>query len=168
VLWRGESLLDPALFGPVAGLGPIVILPDALGPGQPARPLTLSANHRVLIAENASALHFEEREVLAAARDLVPLGRAEWQAPRKIAWQHLLLASHEVILAEGGWCESLQPLPVVLAGCAPDARAALAGLVPDAAQASRTGPYAAARIMLRPEEAALLAHGRGIAVTQAR
>lgn len=153
VLWQGETLFDPVAFGDLPQLAPVEVIPGALGPGQPEQPLTLSPNHRVLFAENASALHFEEREVLVAARDLPVLRRGRRVPSGPLQWQHLLLESHEIILANGAWCETLQPVPERVSGFAPQARDHLRRTLN--AQSQRD--YDAARLMLTRLEAALLA-----------
>lgn len=153
VLWQGETLVDPVAFGDLPQLAPMEVTPGALGPGQPEQPLVLSPNHRVLVAENASALHFEEREVLVAARDLPGLHRARRVRLGPVRWQHLLLDSHEIILANGAWCETLQPVADRVSGFAPQARAQ----VRRALEQQNEQDYDAARLMLTRSEAALLA-----------
>ena len=156
VLWVGSTHVDPDDFAQFDRLAPVIIPSGALGPGQPARRLTVSPNHRMLIADNAAALHFGEREVLVRADDLISLDKAHAAPLQALDWYQLLLPQHEIILAEGAWCESLQPAPEQLLMFSKTQRDDMGALVPNMAPASRTGRYTAARVVLKPGEAQLL------------
>ena len=71
--------------------------------------LFLSQNHRVLLRSEKAELYFGSSEVLVPAKVLVN-GRGIHIAPqRKITYVHFLLENHEIVLADGMWCESLYP-----------------------------------------------------------
>ncbi|MBR9765286.1 MAG: Hint domain-containing protein [Rhodobacteraceae bacterium] len=133
--------LDP---GPEAP--PVRLQRDALGPGQPARRLVLSPQHRVFVGELGGL-------VPAKALTALPrVGALRDHGP--IRYIHLVLDRHALILAEGLACESFWPgdqaldtLPVqerrrirAIMGADPapaapflrvrSARAALAGMAP--------------------------------------
>ena len=156
VLWVGSIHVDPDDFARFEQLAPVVISPGALGPSQPGRALTVSPSHRMLIADNAAALNFGEREVLVRAQDLVALDKAKNAPLQVLDWYQVLLPEHEIILAEGAWCESLQPAPDRLLMLSKQQRDHIDALIPDMAAASRTGRYTAARAVLKPGEAQLL------------
>lgn len=82
--------LSPALFGGYAG----------------ARPLFVSSRHRVLLQGVSIEYHFDRKEVLAQAGHLAPPSLAH-VPPVAFTYHHLLFDRHEVILANGIWCESL-------------------------------------------------------------
>ena len=71
--------------------------------------LFLSQNHRVLLRSEKAELYFETSEVLVPAKVLIN-GRGIHIAPRgRITYVHFLLENHEIVLADGVWCESLYP-----------------------------------------------------------
>lgn len=106
---------------------PILIPAGAFGPDAPRRPVIVSPQHRVLVDMPAGP-------VLAPAKGL--LG---WRGIRvvrgrdRIVYVHLLCPRHDVLSADGLWCESLYPGPQALASLSPRDRAtvmARLGLLP--------------------------------------
>lgn len=88
---------------------PIEIKAGALGPRQPARPLVVSPQHRVMITDGA-------REVLGPAKGLLATNAARVRkGQRQIEYHALLFANHQIILAEGCPVESLYPGPRAMA-----------------------------------------------------
>lgn len=89
------------------------------GPGAPVRfakgaignyaPLKLSPQHRVLISAPEVELHYGAPEVLVPAIALVD-GHAVRQVKRReVQYVHILLNTHDILIAEGAPCESLMP-----------------------------------------------------------
>lgn len=106
LLWTGR--FEVAADAPAEDAGAVAIAADAFGPGLPARAMRLTPSHRILLHDVALELHFGEAEMFAAARHLVDDDRVRL-APggARQVFHHLLLAEHQVILAEGLWMESL-------------------------------------------------------------
>ncbi|MFY0634485.1 MAG: Hint domain-containing protein [Vannielia sp.] len=99
VIWIGQSLVPGR-----ADAAPVRFAAGAFGN---AAPLTLSQQHRVLLADPLAELHFGAPEVFAPARALVGLPGIDLVDVHEIAYAHFLLPQHEVIEAEGLACESL-------------------------------------------------------------
>lgn len=71
-------------------------------------PLLLSPSHRILLRTAVAELLFEETEVLASAQNtLGAMGVSQLNAKHQINYYHLLFDRHELICANGYWCESL-------------------------------------------------------------
>ncbi|SLN16954.1 hypothetical protein PSA7680_00521 [Pseudoruegeria aquimaris] len=137
-------------------LRPVRIAPGALGGGLPRRALRVSPEHRVLVAGPACALLFGEAEVLVAAKDLLGWPGVEVdESLAPVGYFHILLDSHEILLAEGAGAESLYLGEEALHRLSQGALAELAAIFPDAP--AGVSPFGhAARRMLRGYEAALL------------
>ncbi len=151
VVWTGASRVTGARLQAMPDLAPIRI---ATGD----RPLLVSPDHRVLIAGRAARTLFNTPEVLVAARDLLDLpGIAVDRTRREVTYHHLLLPSHQIVLANGVETESFHPGDGALDRLSPADRIRLAGAMPEtAADPSAYGGHA--RRLLRPSEAALLRH----------
>lgn len=154
VLWSGRLRVQPKAFGALFPVAPICIPASGLGPGQPSEPLAVPPHQRVLLAENTAALHFEEREVLVAAADLVLLNRARSGEGAALDLIQILLPAHQIILAGGMWCETLQATPERLSMFPAADRRTVLSLAK-----AQADPIGAARLMLTRAEAALLRVG---------
>jgi hypothetical protein len=120
------------------------------------RALRLSGQHLVLLDGAVCELLFGETEVLAPARDLVGLpGVTQATRAERVSYHHLLLAQHQIVLAEGCRAESLHPGPMALAGLPQRSRMALQSGIP-AAELARLGRQPAARRILRAHETRVL------------
>ena len=75
IRWIGAKTIKGVEMARNPALKPVLVRRGALGNGLPERDMTLSPNHRVLIANERAALYFDEREVLAAAKHLDRHGR---------------------------------------------------------------------------------------------
>ncbi|MFN3642303.1 MAG: Hint domain-containing protein [Gemmobacter sp.] len=149
-----RTALGPGDLARAPHLAPVTIRAGAFGPGRPARDLTVSPQHRILIGGARAELLFGAPEVLAAAIHLVN-GTTVVQRPvRRVTYLHLVLGGHHIVWSEGLETESFQAGPTTLAAAPPGLRAELAALFPDAC-AARSAP--AARPALAGWEARLLA-----------
>lgn len=102
LIWAGCFAPGPT------GRASVAIRPGALGPGRPSAPMRVSPQHRILLSGPAVELYYAATEVLCAAGHLAGRsGIAPGLLPPRGAWWHLLLPRHEIILADGAWCESL-------------------------------------------------------------
>ncbi len=104
LLWAGHGRRG-ATGGP--GRRPVALLPDALGPALPQRPLWLGAGHGVLVDATALAATLGTAEALAPAGALAWPDGPRGRPPGGIV--HILLETHALILVEGAWVESLSP-----------------------------------------------------------
>lgn len=137
--WRGRD-------------SPVEIAPGTLGALRPTR---LSPLHRVMLRDARAELLFAAPggEVLLRARDLVNQTTiTRHDRGGTVRYVHLMLATHEILIANGILTESFQPGPQAQASFDPAARAALSRLMHR--PALRHMP--AARPTLKPHEAALL------------
>lgn len=160
VHWTGARALTAADLRADPTLQPVHIAAGALGPGLPERDLTVSPQHRMLLAGARAELMFGDLEVLAAALHLVGRPGIARGKPAPVTYIHIMCARHEIILAEGAWTESFQPGARTLSGMGAAQRAELFKLFPELARgAAEGGPgYLSARPSLKAHEVrALLA-----------
>lgn len=97
-------------------LQPVLILKGSLGNNMPERDMLVSPNHRLLVSNDKALLHFDEPEVLVAAKHLTGVRGIDAVETTAISYLHLMFDQHEVILADGVWTESFQPEDSTLAG----------------------------------------------------
>ncbi|SNS44817.1 Hint domain-containing protein [Tropicimonas sediminicola] len=105
ILWAGARRVPAASLKRDPRLRAVVIGEGALGND---RPLTVSQQHRVLVAGGCVELWFGLEEILVPAKALLASGRAWLMGDGEaITYHHLLLEQHDVILANGVAAESL-------------------------------------------------------------
>lgn len=110
---------------------PVRIAAGAFGPGLPQRDVLISRQHRVLLSSWFAKLYFGEAQILVPAVRLVGLPGITCQPQlRIIAYHHLLLDAHQVILAEGLPSESLFASARAIKGLPPEARREILALMP--------------------------------------
>lgn len=96
-------------------LQPICILQGALGLNLPSRDLRLSQQHRVLVQGPIAKRMFGVDEVLVPAKALLALpGIFIEKQSGSIAYYHVMLAQHDILVAEGVQSESLYLGPQAL------------------------------------------------------
>ena len=88
---------------------PVLIRQGSLGNGLPERDMTVSPNHRLLVANDRTALYFDEHEVLVAAKHLVAAKGVSAIDSVGTTYIHFMFDRHEVVLSNGAWTESFQP-----------------------------------------------------------
>jgi len=158
VQWSGARPLTAADIRADRSLAPVHIAAGALGAGLPERALTVSPQHRMLLAGSRAQLMFGDLEVLAAAVHLVGRPGITRGKPAPVTYIHIMCAQHEIILAEGAWTESFQPGARTLEGMGDAQRAELFKLFPDLARGDGGTDYLSARPSLKAHEVrALLA-----------
>jgi hypothetical protein len=155
VRWVGRKTLDAAVLAAAPRLRPVVIRRDALGPGVPARDLTVSRQHRMLMTGARAQLLSGESEVLACAGHLGPVATRSGGADEGVTYLHILFDGHELIRANGCWTESFQPGRQVADAMEAAVRDEILEIFPELG-ASDSPPFAAARPTLRAWEARLL------------
>ncbi len=156
IRWVGKRAMTGAELERAAHLKPVLIQQGALGNGLPERDMMVSPNHRVLVANDKTALYFEEREVLVAAKHLTGLDGVDVVDVSWTTYIHIMFEQHEVILSDGAWTESFQPGEHSLAGIGNAQRNEIFELFPELKTREGIEGYASARRSLKKHEAKLL------------
>ncbi|WP_246079413.1 Hint domain-containing protein [Parasedimentitalea maritima] len=158
IRWLGRRDLSSDELSGGAHLQPVLIRQGALGNGLPERDMMVSPNHRVLVANNKTALYFEDREVLVAAKHLTGLTGVDAVETSEVSYIHFMFDQHEVVLSDGAWTESFQPGDMTLRGLDKSQRDELLELFPELKTQKGKAAYPAARRSLKKHEARLLVH----------
>ncbi len=156
IRWIGTRTLAYAELAVAAHLRPVMIRQGALGQGLPERDMLVSPNHRVLVANQKTALFFGESEVLVAAKHLTGMDGVEIVDVPEVTYLHVMFDQHEVILSDGAWTESFQPGDMTLGAMGDAQRAEIFELFPELATQSGVATYVSARRALKKHEARLL------------
>lgn len=155
VRWIGCRPVSARELRADPSLRPVRIAAGAFGQGLPARDLTVSPQHRVLVDDWRAELFFGAAQVLVPAKALVnDLTIRTDHAADGVDYFHVLFDRHELMLTEGLPTESFHPGDYALRALGDETRAELYKLFPhltDGAGAPET-----ARMVLRPWESALL------------
>ncbi len=137
-------------------LKPVLIQQGSLGNGLPERDMLVSPNHRLLVANDRTALYFDEHEVLVAAKHLVSAKGVNTVDSVGTTYIHFMFDRHEVVLSNGAWTESFQPGDYTLKGMGNAQRNEIFELFPDLKTDVGLEGYQAARRTLKRHEAMLL------------
>ncbi len=159
ICWAGARGMQGAELEANPHLKPVRIAKGALGAGLPERDMWVSPNHRMLVANDKTALYFEESEVLVAAKHLTALEGVDIMSPRWTTYIHVMFEQHEVILSNGSWTESFQPGDYSLQGIGNAQRLEIQELFPELKTDAGLEGYQAARRSLKRYEARLLTRG---------
>ncbi len=109
--------VDAGALAADPSLAPILIRAGALGQGRPARDMRVSPQHRILVSDWRSALHWGAEEVLVPARALVDGARVVVDpSAREVVYHHLVFDRHEIVESEGILSESYLPGAQTLGG----------------------------------------------------
>ncbi|MEM6578675.1 MAG: Hint domain-containing protein, partial [Pseudomonadota bacterium] len=112
IRWIGRACFPARLIAHDPRFRPVIVRAGAFGPGKPARDLTLSPQHRVLVENWRAPLFFGETEVLVPVCHMVNDHNIRNACtPGDVTYFHLLFECHEVIVANGLPCESLLATP---------------------------------------------------------
>jgi hypothetical protein len=152
IRWIGAKRITGREITEAPHLKPVLIQQGALGNGQPERDMMLSPNHRVLCASNKTALYFEEREVLAAAKHLVNHRGIHAVDTTGTTYIHFMFDQHEIVLSNGAWSESFQPGDYSLKGIGNAQRVEILEIFPELRSATGDGGYLPARKVLNRKE----------------
>ncbi|MBU3001699.1 Hint domain-containing protein [Roseovarius nubinhibens] len=156
IRWIGRRDLEGRELLQAPQLKPVLIGAGALGRGLPETDLLVSPNHRVLINNEKSALYFDEREVLVAAKHLTSLDGVDHVDTDEVSYIHFMFDQHEVVLSNGSWTESFQPGEQTLGDMDTAQREEIYTLFPELRQAEGINAYQSARRSLKKHEARLL------------
>ncbi|THD84247.1 tandem-95 repeat protein [Aliigemmobacter aestuarii] len=156
IRWTGHKAMTWRDLTANPHLKPILIRQGSLGNGLPERDTMVSPNHRILVANDRTALYFDEHEVLVAAKHLVA-GRGVQEVDSVgTTYIHFMFDRHEVVLSNGAWTESFQPGDYTLKGMGNAQRNEIFELFPELQTREGLDGYAAARKTLKKHEARLL------------
>ncbi len=156
IRWIGSSRV--ALNRINDDLVPIRFAPDALGPGQPARPVSVSPAHRILWRGAAAELLFGASEVLIPAKFLVndrTILRDHGQ--RSVTYWHFMFDDHQIVFSAGLKSESFFPAPYAIGTMARNTRDELFRLFPELTHHDPGKTMKLARPALRRDEFNVLA-----------
>lgn len=156
IRWIGNRKINAALCLTHTHLVPVRIAKGALGNDLPERDMMVSPNHRMLVANDKTALHFEDSEVLVAAKHLTGLAGVDVVQDANTTYLHLMFDRHEVILSDGTWSESFQPDVRALAGIGNAQRLELLEVFPDLATPEGITGFPAARRSISRGEVVLI------------
>lgn len=156
IRWIGARTLTGAEMAQASHMQPVLIRQGALGNGLPERDMMVSPNHRVLVANDKTALYFDESEVLVAAKHLTGLDGVDIVEASSVTYIHFMFDQHEVVLSDGAWTESFQPGDHSLAGIGDAQRQEIFELFPELSTADGVNAYQAARRSLKRHEAFLV------------
>lgn len=156
IRWMGIKKLDLETLTAQPHLSPVLVQAGSLGHGLPERDMTLSPNHRVLVANDRTALYFEEREVLVSAKHLVNNKGVKQIKCLGVNYIHFMFDNHEVVLSNGAWSESFQPGDYTLHGMGNSQRSEIFELFPELKTPEGISAYQSARKTLKKHEARLI------------
>jgi len=112
IRWTGCWHADAAKLAAKPQAQPIVIRQNALGANMPSADLTVSPQHRIMVASAIIERMCNAPEVCVAAKHLLGHPGVETAAaPDGVNYYHFLCDSHEIVLANGAWAESLLIAP---------------------------------------------------------
>ena len=156
IRWVGQRDLSWADLSAAPHLKPILIRQGSLGNGLPERDMMVSPNHRVLVANDRTALYFDEHEVLVAAKHLAGGKGVHSVDAAGTSYIHFMCDRHEVVLSNGAWTESFQPGDLTLKGMGNAQRSEIYDLFPELKTDAGVESYSAARRTLKRHEALLI------------
>ena len=153
IAWIGKRTLAAADLKEAPELRPVTIKAGALGRGLPFRDMTLSPNHRVLIAEDGAPDGDDATETLVSARHLVDGRGIRPARADAVTYVHFLLDAHQVVLSDGSWTESFEPGKPALDGIGAARRAEILALFPELETEEGANAFAPARRVIGMDEA---------------
>ncbi len=156
IRWLGRRDLSWTDLAAAPHLKPILIRQGSFGNGLPERDMMVSPNHRLLVANDRTALYFDEHEVLVAAKHLAAGNGIRSVDAAGASYIHFMCDRHEVVLSNGAWSESFQPGDMTLKGMGNAQRLEIYDLFPELKTEAGVENYAAARRTLKRHEALLI------------
>lgn len=156
IRWVGQREMSAGDFAIAPHLRPIMVRKGALGNGLPERDMMVSPNHRLLVANDRTALYFDEHEVLVAAKHLVGGDGIRSILSSGTTYIHFMCDRHEVVLSNGAWTETFQPGDQTLKGMGNAQRSEIFEIFPELKTPVGVDSYGAARKTLKRHEALLL------------
>ncbi|MES2664753.1 MAG: Hint domain-containing protein [Pseudomonadota bacterium] len=156
IRWVGAKALNWQDFRANPHLKPVLVKRGSLGNDLPEQDMMVSPNHRLLVANDRTALYFDEHEVLVSAKHLVGSEGVHAVDSIGTSYIHFMFDQHEVVLSNGAWTESFQPGDYTLKGMGNAQRSEILELFPELKSDEGLEGYTAARRTLKRHEARLL------------
>lgn len=156
IRWIGQKALSWFDLAANPHLKPVLVKAGSLGDGLPERDMMVSPNHRLLVANDRTALYFDEHEVLVSAKHLLSGAGISTVAAAGVTYVHFMCDRHEVVLSNGAWTETFQPGDFTLKGMGNAQRSEIFELFPELKTPAGVEGYQAARRVLKKHEAVLL------------
>ncbi|MEP5153103.1 Hint domain-containing protein [Planktotalea sp.] len=158
IQWIGARRMSGARLFAMPELRPVRISAGALGLEAPEQEFLVSPHHRMLVRGDVARDLFNTPEVLVAAKDMVNGSTVTVDRHvKEVSYIHLMLPSHQIVMANGVESESFHPASTALSTIPELDRTRLADVNSDLiADPDSYGGYA--RRILSQSEAAILAH----------
>lgn len=156
IRWIGQHALTARDQQKATDLSPVLIEAGALGEGLPERDFLVSPEHKILVSNDKTALHFEDNEVFVAAKDLTDMKGVDVIEVSQTSYIHLHFDDHEVILSNGTWSESPAPKAQSSASVGTAQRQEIVELFPELRDPESVEGYASARRSLTRHEAKII------------
>ena len=156
IRWIGRKKVDWRIMTANPHLKPVLVRRGSLGNDLPERDLMVSPNHRVLVANDRTALQFNDTEVLVAAKHLVGGLSVRSIDSMGTTYVHFMFDRHEVVLSDGIWTESFQPTDTSLKGFGNSQRAEIFEIFPDLKTTEGRAAFGSSRKTLTKAEASIL------------
>ncbi|EDZ42146.1 MAG TPA: hemolysin-type calcium-binding protein [Rhodobacteraceae bacterium] len=158
IQWIGSRRMTGARLFAMPELRPIRIRAGAFDLERPDQEFLVSPNHRMLVKGAIARDLFNTPEVLVAAKDLVNGTTVTRDTQvKEVTYIHLMLPSHQIVLANGVETESFHPASSALTTIPEEDRARLAR-VNDQIETDPNCYGGYARRILSQSEAAILTH----------
>lgn len=109
IAWIGVSRYSQSRAAREERLRPVHLRANAFRPGLPDRDLVLSPQHRIVVEGPECELLFGVERAFVAARHLPDHLASSPDPDGDVVYYHILLENHELLVANGLPCESLQP-----------------------------------------------------------
>lgn len=139
IVWVGRRVFDFAELSRQPHLGPVFVAQGSLGGGLPQRDTIVAPNQRFLVSSERTMLPFADHEALVAAKHLENSRGIRPVRMLGVTYIHIMCDRHEVVLANGCWCELFQPADHSLNGLGNAQRNELGEIFPALSTAPQRG-----------------------------
>lgn len=112
-------------------LRPVLIRAHSYGLNKPSRDVVLSPRHRILVSADQTLLDTGGDEALISAVHLIDRRRVLSANTLGVSYLHILCDAHQILLADGLWCESFHPNDDIMAGLGNAQKAEVLELFPE-------------------------------------
>lgn len=109
IVWTGRRTYDFAELSRLPHLGPVLVAQGSLGGGLPEDDMIVAPNARFLVSSDRTMLPFADHEALVAAKHMENSRTIRPVRMLGVTFIHIMCDRHEVVLANGCWCELFQP-----------------------------------------------------------
>jgi Ca2+-binding RTX toxin-like protein len=156
IVWIGTKPITRKELAANDALQPILIRRGSLGENCPDRDMTVSRQHRMLMAGASAELLFGSCEVIVKANHMVNLPGVSVQRLEAVTYLHILFDQHEIILANDAWTESFQPGDSSVSAFDAGQMQELGTIFPELLEADQLAKFGCVRPSLNSQEAFVL------------